>query len=125
MPVIDLESGGSGVAFPETLAKAVAGIEGVNRVVTGHGPFPSTYAGRGRRDDRELFSWAHWMNWDDLADYADFTRELLDAARAGFDAGQNVDQAVAALDLPDRFAEYDMEGVHAFVEAIYAELGQQ
>lgn len=123
VPMIDLEYGGSGVAFPATLARAVAAIEGVNRIVTGHGPFPSTYAGRGRRDDRELFSWSNWMNWDDLAEYADFTRELRDAARAAFDAGRTVDQAVASLDLPDRFAEYDMAGAHAFVEAIYAELG--
>ena len=122
VPVIDLDHGGSGVAYPETLAKAVAAIEGVNRIVTGHGPFPSTYAGRGRRDDRELFSWSNWMNWDDLRDYADFTGALLGAARAAFDAGQSVDQAVASLELPDRFAEYDMEGAHAFVEAIYAEL---
>jgi glyoxylase-like metal-dependent hydrolase (beta-lactamase superfamily II) len=35
-PVIDAENGGSGVAFPETLARAAAEIKGIVQVVTGH-----------------------------------------------------------------------------------------
>ena len=48
-PVIDRENGGSGVAFPETLARAVASIEGVQRVITGRAPIsrPRTPAAAG------------------------------------------------------------------------------
>src|SRR5437870_13819741 len=35
-PFIDTANGGSGVAFPETLAKAVTQITGISRVITGH-----------------------------------------------------------------------------------------
>jgi hypothetical protein len=34
---IDVENGGSGVDFPETLSKGIAAITGVDRVVPGHG----------------------------------------------------------------------------------------
>ena len=62
-PAIDTANGGSGVAFPETLAKAVEAIDGVDRVITGHGPIPTTYAGRGRRDRGERRAWS---GMDDL-----------------------------------------------------------
>ena len=35
-PTIDVANGGSGVSFPQTLARAVAEIKGINRVITGH-----------------------------------------------------------------------------------------
>jgi len=35
-PVIDAANGGSAVAFPRTLARAIEEIKGVQRVVTGH-----------------------------------------------------------------------------------------
>ena len=123
VPVIDTEHGGSGVAFPETLAKAVAGIDGVAGVITGHSPFPPTYAGRGRREPPGTRRWAGGlMTWDDLAEYADFTRDLLAAVETAFEAGQNVDDAVAALALPPRYQDYGMDGARAAVEAIYGEL---
>ena len=124
-PIIDTANGGSGVAFPETLAKVVAGIEGVGRVITGHGPFPSTYAGRGRREVGNSRPWSGWMTWDDLAEYADFNREFLAAADAAYGAGKTVEEAVATLELPDRFSEYDMEQARANVEAIYNERATQ
>ena len=37
-PSIDLDSGGSGLAFPDTLAKAVAAMTNVDTVIPGHGP---------------------------------------------------------------------------------------
>jgi len=40
-PFIDRANGGSGVAYPETLAKAVAGIPGVDTVIPGHIPMTS------------------------------------------------------------------------------------
>ncbi len=121
-PVIDTANGGSGVAFPETLARAVESIDGVNRVITAHAPIPTTYAGRGRRDSGERRAWTGWMTWDDLREYADFNRDFLASVRASHEAGRSVDEAAANLDLPERYADYDMEQARANVEAIYAEL---
>ncbi len=124
-PVIDVESGGSGIAFPDTLAKAVAEIQGVERVITGHGPFPTTYAGRGRREQGANRAWTGWMTWDDLAEYADFNRDFLLASKTAFDAGQSIDEAAQTLTLPDRYADYNLEHARANIEAIYAELSAQ
>ena len=121
-PVIDTANGGSGIAFPDTLARAVAAIDEVDRVITGHGALPTTYAGRGRRDRGARRAWTGWMTWDDLAEYADFNRDFLAAVRAAFEAGHSVDEAATTLDLPDRYADYDMEQARANVEAIYGEL---
>ena len=124
-PVIDRENGGSGVAFPETLARAVASIDGVQRVITGRAPFPSTYAGRGRREQGARRPWTGWMTWDDVAEYADFNRDFLAAVEAAYRAGTSVDEAAATLELPERYRDYGMEHARANVEAIYAELAAQ
>jgi len=121
-PVIDVESGGSGLAFPETLAKVVAEIEDVRRVITGHGRFPTTYAGRGRREQGDNRAWSGFYTWDDLVEYADFTREFVAAVVAAFREGQSVEDTAATLRLPDQYAGYDMEHTRASIEAIYTEL---
>jgi len=121
-PVIDTDNGGSGVAFPETLARAVAAIDGVDRVITGHGPIPTTYAGRGRRDRGARRAWSGWMTWDDLAEYADFNRDFLASVRTSYEAGRSVDEAAANLDLPARYAGYDLGRARTNVEVIYQEL---
>ena len=121
-PVIDTANGGSAVAFPETLAKAVAAIDGIDRVITGHGPIPTTYAGRGRRDRGARRAWTGWMTWDGLAEYADFNRDFLASVQASYESGRSVDEAAANLDLPERYADYGMEQARANVEAIYNEL---
>ena len=121
-PVIDAANGGSGVAFPATLARAVAALEGVERVITGRGPIPTTYAGRGRRDRGAQRAWSGWMTLDDLAEYADFNAAFLASVRASFEAGRSGEQAAANLDLPERYAGYGMERARANVEAIYDEL---
>ena len=121
-PFIDTANGGSGVAFPETLARAVAAIDGVDRVITAHGAIPTTYAGRGRRDRGDRRAWTGWLTWDDLAEYADFNRDFLAAVQAAFDAGRSVDEAAANLNLPARYDGYDMTRARANVEAIYGEL---
>ena len=121
-PVIDTANGGSGIAFPETLARAVAAIDGVDRVITGHGPIPTTYAGRGRRDRGARRAWTGWMTWNDLAEYADFNADFVASVRASYEAGRGVEEAAANLDLPERYAGYDMQRARANVEAIYIEL---
>ena len=123
IPAIDRANGGSGVAFPETLAKAAAAIEGVTRVITGRGPRPFTYAGRGPRADVERRATGR-MSWEDVEEYADFTRELVAAVEAAFRAGRSAGEAAADLRLPERYADYGTEHAQATVEAIYAELEQ-
>ena len=59
-PLIDTNNGGSGVAYPQTLAKAVSGIKNVDTVITGH----STV-----------------MKWQDFVDYGEFNRLFLEHAR--------------------------------------------
>jgi glyoxylase-like metal-dependent hydrolase (beta-lactamase superfamily II) len=120
-PFIDTSNGGSASAYPDTLAKALTEIRGVNRVITGHAHVPSTYAA-GRR---QLLSGApapRWMTWKDFEEYADFNRDFLAAVRDAITAGKSVDEAVAALKLPERYKDYGMEHAKANVEAIYKEL---
>ena len=124
-PVIDRKNGGSGVAFPDTLAKAVAGIRGVSRVITGHGEAPVTYAGRGRRETGADRPWTGFMTWEDLEEYADFNRDFLAATEEAFQAGLSVDEAAAALELPERYRDYGMEHARANIEAIYDELANR
>ena len=121
-PGINVAHGGSGVAFADTLGKAVAEIEGVTRVITGHGPFPSTYAGRGRRETGARRPWTGWVTWDDVAEYADFNRDFVAAVKEAFEASKSADDAAATLQLPERYAAYGMDAARDNVEAIYGEL---
>ena len=121
VPAIDAANGGSGLAFAETLARAAAALEGVTRVITGRGPRPYTYAGRGPRIESDLRA-AGRMDQEDLEEYASFMRAFVDAVEAAFRAGRGAAEAAADLQLPARFADYGTEHAQATVRAIYAEL---
>ena len=123
IPAIDRANGGSGLAFPETLAQAAAAIDGVTRVIAGHGPRPFTYAGRGPRLDVERRA-AGRMSREDVQEYADFTRDLVAAVEAAFRAGRSAGETAADLQLPERYADYGRDNAQATVAAIYAELEQ-
>jgi glyoxylase-like metal-dependent hydrolase (beta-lactamase superfamily II) len=110
-PVIDSARGGSGVAYPETLAKAVAALTGVSRVITGHGPAVS---------GSPVLSGLATLR--DLQEYADFNRDFLAAVRAAKEAGKTADEAAASLQLPERYKAYDMTNAAANVKVIYGEL---
>jgi cyclase len=74
-PLIDPMAGGSVVALPDTLEKALKGIRNVDTVIEGHG---------------DVNTWAGFR------DYTQFNRALLEAARAG--AGkQNAEEIAATL----------------------------
>ena len=92
------------------------------RVITGHGPFPSTYAGRGRRERGAARAWSGFLTWDDLAEYATFMRDLVAAVEREFSAGRSAAEAAAGLELPDRYADYDLTNLEAAVAVLYAEL---
>jgi cyclase len=109
-PVIDVANGGSGVAFPATLALAVAALKDIPRIIPGHAASPpGSPLGR-------------WITLADLQEYADFNRDFLSAVRDAFKAGKTPDEAAAGLALPERFKSYGMENARANVQAIYQEL---
>lgn len=102
-PLLDMNNGGSGVQIGESLAKAAAGIKNVDTVIPGH----STV-----------------MTWADFVEYGEFNRAFLAATQAAIKAGKTADQALADLKLPEKFAQYQMNGAKDNVPKIYAELGK-
>ena len=84
-PLIDPATGGSVIALPDTLEKAVKGIQNVDTVIEGHG---------------DVNTWAGFR------DYAEFNRALLDAARAGL--GKQTPEDIAAS-LKPKFPEFTKE----------------
>jgi glyoxylase-like metal-dependent hydrolase (beta-lactamase superfamily II) len=121
-PVIDSANGGSGVEFPKTLARAVAEIKGVNRVITGHDE--SAAIPRDAGSGSAIFANPKTMTWNDLQEYADFNREFLAEVEQAIKAGKPAAQAAATLQLPERYKAYDMQQARANVEAVYRELGK-
>ncbi len=102
-PIIDSLNGGSGLAYPDTLAKADAGLKNVDTIITGHSTLKP---------------------WKDLSTYAEFTREFRDVVVNGFDHGLGVDEIVESWKMPAKYAGYSAppERVKAAVEAIVGEL---
>jgi glyoxylase-like metal-dependent hydrolase (beta-lactamase superfamily II) len=121
-PFIDTANGGSGLAFPETLAKALAEIKGVVRVTTGHDE--ASFIPRDAGSGSAIFANPRTMSWNDLQEYADFNRDFLAAVQAAIKAGKTSAEAAAGLQLPDRYKAYDMQQAKANVEKIYRELGK-
>lgn len=116
-PLVDRNNGGSAVAFPQTLAKAVGGIKDVDTLITGHA---TTTRGSGQNATFVRSNPA--MQWADLQEYADFTREFVAAARAAMTAGKSVDEAMSGLKLPDKYKDYNMANAKADVQSVYNEL---
>jgi glyoxylase-like metal-dependent hydrolase (beta-lactamase superfamily II) len=89
-PLIDRNNGGSGIAYPETIAKAAKGIRNVDIVINGHSPV--------------------LMKFQDLVDFGEFNRLFLEHARASLKAGKTPEQAMMDLKLPEKFKEYNLTG---------------
>jgi cyclase len=103
MPIIDANNGGSGVAYPDTLAKAAA-VPNIDTVVTGHSPL---------------------MTMADLKEYGEFNRAFLEAVRAAKKAGQTVDEVVTTWKVPERFKGYAQpmpDRLKPNVQAVWEEL---
>jgi cyclase len=101
LPLIDVPNGGSGVAFPRTLAKAVATIQGVDTLIQGHVPVST---------------------WKDLVEYADFWREYYAHVSAAHKAGRTVEEAAATWTTPERYAAYEISRFKEDAQKIYDEL---
>jgi glyoxylase-like metal-dependent hydrolase (beta-lactamase superfamily II) len=119
-PVVDVSSGGSAVALPDTLRRALTEITGVTRVVTGHPE--GLEATRDPRATSVDISTPRTMRWSDVAEYADFTRDFLAAVREARAAGKTAADATAGLALPERYKDYDMRNARGAVDAIYSEI---
>ena len=88
-PLIDVNNGGSGLTYGETISKAAAAIKNVDTVITGHSDV---------------------KKWQDFVDYGEFNRLFLEHARASLKAGRTPEQAMATLQLPDKFKAYTLTG---------------
>jgi cyclase len=118
-PNVDAAAGGSVTALADTLRRVATEIKGVTRVVTGH---PEGLADA--RDPAATsvdISTPRMMRWSDVEEYADFTRDFVDAVRKAKSGGRTVADAAAGLSLPDRYRDYDMRNALAAVEALYKE----
>jgi glyoxylase-like metal-dependent hydrolase (beta-lactamase superfamily II) len=102
-PRIDRANGGSGVAYPQTLSKAVATLKSLNIdvVVPGHAPL---------------------MKWSDLQEYQRYITDLLNEVQTARRAGKNADAAAAAIDLSNKYKGYTSEGMKLAVQAIYEDM---
>ena len=100
-PFLDTSNGGSGLAMPETLAAAIAGIEGVDVVVPGHIPVTT---------------------WESFQEFQRFNADLVDAVRTAKGAGLSEDDAATGVDLSSGYPDYDSTRLEAAVRVIYGEL---
>lgn len=100
-PLIDTNNGGSGVAYPDTIAKAIAGVKNVDTVIPGH----STV-----------------MTWQDFSDFGEFMKLMVDGTRAAKKAGKTADQAAAELVLPAKFKDYVTTRLKDDVAIVYKQL---
>ncbi len=103
LPFIDAENGngGSAIEFGRTLTKAIAGIPGVDTIITGH--------------------WETPLAWSDLVDYRGFYTDLVAQAREGIAAGRSVDEAAGAYSVPSRYSEFSAppQTVRTIMQYIY------
>lgn len=103
LPIMDINNGGSGVAFADTLTKAAA-VPGVTTIINGHNAVTMTPA--------------------DVKTYAAFIREFVTTVQAAKRAGRSVDDVVASWQTPAAYAGYNAPQparVKADAEVIFGE----
>ncbi len=100
-PLIDMNNGGSGLEYPQTLGKAVARIKDVDTVIPGHSPV---------------------TDWKTFREFAEFNKDFLAAVEAARKAGKTADEAAAGLQLGERWKDYGMTRAKDNVAKIYWEL---
>ena len=93
LPYVDTMNGGSVVEQPKSLAKAVATVKNVDTIINGHIPVST---------------------WNDLKEYAEFTKEFVAFAESEMKAGKTVDQAAAEYKLDPKYEGYIVSVSPAF-----------
>jgi len=84
IPIMDGNNGGSGVQYPETLAKAAA-LSDIDTVITGHNATTLTMA--------------------DVKMYTEFIRDFVETVSAAKKAGKTVDDVANTWRVPARFVD--------------------
>jgi cyclase len=109
LPLIDANNGGSGIEYPRTLEKVVAGIRNVDTVINGHAPATMTF--------------------DDLREFVDFNKDFAAWAQSQMKAGKTVEQAAAEYTRhPDKYRSYNAPQaarVRSNLQVYYDELREQ
>jgi hypothetical protein len=82
MPIMDINNGGSGVSYAETIARA-AKVPDIDTVITGHNATVVTPA--------------------DVQMYSEFIRDFVESVRAAKKAGQSIDDLASSWKVPERF----------------------
>ena len=100
-PTIDRNNGGSGIEYPKTLAKAIAGIKDVDVVIPGHSPVTTP---------------------KDLQEYQRFMAEWVAAVQSASTAGKTSEQAAESIDLAAKYPGYKKERYKTAIDSVYAEL---
>jgi cyclase len=102
-PLLDANNGGSGVAIGDTLAKAYAGIKGVDTIITGH---------------------ADVMSFLDMKEYSDFNKDFLAWAEKEMKAGKSVEAAAAEYTIPAPYKGYtpNADQTKSNIGVVYNEL---
>ena len=100
-PLIDQNNGASGVDYPDTIRKAVAGIKNVDTVIPGYSTM---------------------MKWADLIEFGEFNAAFLSAVQAAKKAGKTQEQTIAEFALPAKFKDYQMAATKDNVAKIWGEL---
>ena len=106
MPIMDINNGGSGVSYADTIAKA-AKVPNIDTVITGHNQTVVTTA--------------------DIQTYSDFIRDFVSTVRAAKKAGQSIDDVANSWKVPERFlkdgyAQPQVSRIKSNVEVLWKEL---
>ena len=102
-PTIDRNNGGSGIEYPKTVAKAIAGIKDIDTVIPGHSPLTTP---------------------KDLQEFQRFLADWVAAVQSAAAAGKSIDEAVASINLTSKYPNFKNERYKNAVTAVYAELGK-
>jgi glyoxylase-like metal-dependent hydrolase (beta-lactamase superfamily II) len=101
VPFMDGSNGGSGLQYPETLAKAAAGITGIETVIPGHSAVTS---------------------WQAFVDYGEFVRAFVASVQESAKAGRTPDEALEAFTPPEKFKHFSMNRAKGNIDLIYQEV---
>jgi glyoxylase-like metal-dependent hydrolase (beta-lactamase superfamily II) len=100
-PRLDVNNGGSGLEYPNTMGKALSAIKDVDNVIVGHSPL------------RTLA---------EVREYQQFMTDFVNAVRAAKQSGKSVDEAAASIDFGTKYKDYTKDQYKGAVQVIYDEL---
>jgi cyclase len=100
-PLIDTNNGGTGIGYPETLAKTAGGVQNVDTVIPGHSKVTT---------------------WQAFVDYSEFMRSFVTSVQGAAKSGKTPEEALAEFKPADKFKDYNLQRAKANVDVLYKEL---